>query len=46
MDLMIQEVAANQEEHNFILAYADDTAQTASPEAELEEIMNQWNSVQ
>ena len=45
IDLMIREVAANQEENNFTLAYADDIAQTAASEAELEEIRNRWKTV-
>ena len=32
MDLVIREVATTQEDHNYILAYADDIAQTAAAE--------------
>ena len=44
MDLVITEVAATQEHHNFILAYADDIAQTAASEGELADIMNVWQA--
>ena len=43
IDLVIRELAANQGERNFTLAYADDIAQTATYEAE--EITNIWNTV-
>ena len=44
MDLVIREVATTQEHHNYILAYADDIAQTAASEGELADIMNVWQS--
>ena len=43
MDLVIREVATTQEDHNYILAYADDIAQTAASEGELD-IMNVWQA--
>ena len=45
MDLVIRKVAANQEEHDFTLANADDIAQITAYETELGEIMNRWNTV-
>ena len=45
LDLVIREEAATHEEHSFMLAYADDTVQTAAAEAELEEITSRWNKV-
>ena len=44
MDLVIREVATTQEHHNYILAYADDIAQTAASEGELADIMNVWQA--
>ena len=44
MDLVIREVATIQEHHNYILAYADDIAQTAASEGELADIMNVWQA--
>ena len=42
MDLVIRGVATTQEDHNYILAYADDIAQIAASEGELADIMNVW----
>ena len=44
MDLVIREVATTQGDHNYILAYADDIAQTAASEGELADIMNVWQA--
>ena len=45
MDLLIREVATTQEDHNYILAYDDDTiAQTAASEAALADIVNVWKA--
>ena len=44
MDLMIREVVTTQEDHNYILAYADDIAQTAASEGKLADIMNVWQA--
>ena len=45
MDLVIREVATTQEHHNYILAYADDIAQTAASEGELTNTTNVWQAV-
>ena len=37
--MVIREVATTQEHHNYILAYADDIAQTAASEGELADII-------
>ena len=44
MDLMIREVVTTQEDHNYILAHADDIAQTAASEGKLADIMNVWQA--
>ena len=44
MDMVIREVATTQEHHNYILAYADDIAQTAASEGELADMMNVWQA--
>ena len=44
MDLVIREVTTTQGDHNYILAYADDIAQTAASEGELADIMNVWQA--
>ena len=44
LDLVIREVATTQEDYNYILAYADDIAQTAASEGELADIMNVWQA--
>ena len=44
MDLVIREVATTQGDHNYILAYADDIAQTTASEGELADIMNVWQA--
>ncbi len=44
MDLVIRGVATTQEDHNYILAYADDIAQIAASEGELADIMNVWQA--
>ena len=45
MDLVVGEVAKTQEDHNYILAYADDIAQRAASEGEPADIMNVWQAV-
>ena len=37
-------MAITQEDHNYILAYADGIAQTAASEGELADIMNVWQA--
>ncbi len=43
MDLVIREVATTQGDHNYIMAYADDIAQTAASEGE-PDIINVWQT--
>ena len=45
MDLVIKEVhGINDNDKQFILAYADDIAQTAATKEELEKCMTTWNT--
>ena len=43
MDLVIKEVHQNNPENDFVLAYADDIAQTATSIEKLQERMTRWN---
>ena len=43
MDLVIKEVHQNNPENDFVLAYADDIAQTATSLEKLQERMARWN---
>ena len=40
MDLVIREVATTQEDHNYILTYADDISQTIASDGEVADITN------
>ena len=43
MDLVIKEVHQNNPDNDFVLAYADDIAQTATSIEKLQERMTRWN---
>ena len=43
MDLVIKEVHQNNPDNDFVLAYADDIAQTATSIEKLRERMTRWN---